>query len=229
MTVWNAIRTMPGAQQPQREYAIETTALAKNGKPRGKGYRIVPSLNPNQSAVERALADAGFVAYMPAEFKVVRSRTKAWTYTLRRFPLLSGYVFVHGVTDWFGLLGSDNRNGVPGVAGVVSIDGCPLPIAISDIMLLRTEEAKSLAKADKLVSSLNNTKAAASAKEVAKALAAAKRRYHAQDRVRLLWGKHAGREAIIIGWENSELKAIVDRLEGAETISVPHDAVRMVA
>lgn len=219
---WNAIRTAPGAQMPQREFAVQTTS-------RGKGYRIVPSLNPNQSAVERALSDAGVNYYMPAEFKVVRSRTKAWTYTLRRFPLLQGWVFVHGVEDWFGLLGSDKRNGVPGVAGVASVNGTPLPVPISEIITLRTEEAKSLAKADKLVSSLNNTKAAASAKEVAKALAAAKRRYHAQDRVRLLWGKHAGREAIIVGWENSELRAIVDRLEGAETISVPHDAVRMVA
>ena len=52
---WNAIRTSPGAQMPQREFAVQTTS-------RGKGYRIVPSLNPNQSAVERALADAGFVA-----------------------------------------------------------------------------------------------------------------------------------------------------------------------
>ena len=48
MTTWYAVRTAPGAQMPQREYIVEKL-IDENGKPRGKkGYRIVPSLNPNK-------------------------------------------------------------------------------------------------------------------------------------------------------------------------------------
>ena len=121
---WYAIRTGPGAQMPQREYAVEPTTLDKNGRPTGKGYRIVPSLNPRVSAVERALSDAGFAFYMPSEFKVIRNRKKTATYTTRRYPLLPGYVFVHGVEDWLSL------TSLPGVSGVVGIDGVPLKVSV---------------------------------------------------------------------------------------------------
>lgn len=229
MSKWHAIRTLPGAQMPQRTFAVEPNTLDKDGKPRGKGYRIVPSLNPNESAIERALSDAGITHYMPAEFKVIQSRTKARLYTLRRFSLCPGYVFVYGVTDWFSLLGSDDRNGVPGVGGVVSIHGVPLPIDIADILRLRTHEATSHAKAERDVSLLNNQASAKGLKEAAKALAVSKRRFAAGNRVKVLWGSAVGREAVIIGWEDSQIKALVEKLDGAETVTIPHDAVRMVA
>ncbi|WP_334625391.1 hypothetical protein [Rhizobium johnstonii] len=56
----------PGAQKPEREYLVE-----KTDSKRGKGYRIVPSLNPNVSAVERALSNNKFTYYMPAEKRLI--------------------------------------------------------------------------------------------------------------------------------------------------------------
>lgn len=134
---WYAVRTAPGAQKPKREYAVELTSLNKEGVPRGKGYRIVPSLNANQSAIEKALADAGFDVYMPAEKRLIRDRRHTDLWKVRRFALMVGYVFVRDPKD-FGKLAR-----VPGVAGVVSnADGRPLPIDILDIMAIRSAEAK---------------------------------------------------------------------------------------
>ena len=133
---WYAIRTAPGAQKPQREYKVETL-LDDDGKPRGKkGYRIVPSLDPNRSAVERALQDNGFVYYMPAEKRLVRDRRHTDLWKVRRFALMVGYMFVREPHDWRLLFNT------PGVAGVVqNADGTPLPISILDIMAVRAAEA----------------------------------------------------------------------------------------
>src|SRR5690606_31209553 len=99
---WFAIRTKPGAQLPQRRYEVETTKVRrdKDGRPITKGYRIVPSLDPNVSAIERALKDASIECYMPVQRRVIRDRRKAYHFTTRRFALLVGYVFVRGVEDW---------------------------------------------------------------------------------------------------------------------------------
>ena len=129
---WYAIRTMPGSQKPKREYVLERTASTK-------GYRIAPSLNANQSAIERALSDAGFVHYMPSEKRLVRDRRHTDLWKPRRFALLVGYVFIH----------AENADGlayrlseVPGVAGVVSnMNGEALPIGLTDILMLRSMEA----------------------------------------------------------------------------------------
>jgi transcription antitermination factor NusG len=133
---WYAIRTMPGAQMPQREYAVETTESRK-------GYRIVPSLNPTMSAVERALSDAGFVHYMPAEKRLIRDRKKAGTFKARRIPLLQGYVFIKGPCNFLEL------ENTPGVAGIVGTAGRPLQIDLVDILLLRTKEATAEAEFDR--------------------------------------------------------------------------------
>lgn len=142
---WYAVRTAPGSQMPQREYAVETTTLNSSGNPRGKGYRIVPSLDPRQSAVEKALSDAGFVHYMPAEKRLIRDRRHTDLWKPRRFALLVGYVFIHGEgdVDWLTL------SEVPGVAGIVGIRGKPMPIALADILMLRSMEAVGEEKFDR--------------------------------------------------------------------------------
>lgn len=127
---WYAIRTHPGAQMPQREYAVETTRSIK-------GYRIVPSLNATVSAIERALTDAGFVHYMPAEKRLIRDRRRTDLWKARRFALLTGYVFIKGPCNFLRL------QEVPGVAGIVGCAGQPLPISLTDILALRTAEALS--------------------------------------------------------------------------------------
>lgn len=133
---WYAVKTIPGAQKPQREYTVEVTSPYKDGRPRGKGYRIVPSLNPDQSAVERALSQAGFQHWMPAEKRLVRDRKHTDLWKVRRFALMVGYVFVNNPMD-FNLLES-----TPGVAGVVrDSTGKPLPIDLLDILKVRSAEA----------------------------------------------------------------------------------------
>jgi len=140
---WYAVRTAPGSQKPQREYKVEPL-LDEKGKPRGKkGYRIVPSLDPNRSAIERALQDRGFVCYMPAEKRLVRDRRHTDLWKVRRFALMVGYVFVREPHDWGRLLET------AGVAGVVqNADGAPLAITLRDIMAVRAAEASAEADFD---------------------------------------------------------------------------------
>lgn len=135
---WYAVRTMPGAQHPQREYAVEPT-----GSKRGKGYRIVPSLNPNVSAVERALREAGFVCYMPVEKRLIRDRRKPDLWKARRFALLLGYVFVKGPCNFYRLIE------VPGIAGIVGTNGDPKHVDLMDILMLRKMEAESESEFDR--------------------------------------------------------------------------------
>lgn len=125
---WYAVRTVPGAQIPQREFEVETTRSRK-------GYRIVPSLNPGVSAVERALTDAGFVHYMPAEKRLIRDRRHTDLWKPRRFALLVGYIFVRDPHDWLRL------SEVPGVHSVVASGGRPQPVDLLDILMLRSMEA----------------------------------------------------------------------------------------
>lgn len=134
---WYAVKTTPGAQQPQREYAVETTkALKSDGTPRGKGYRIIPSLNPNQSAIERALTLAGFTHYMPAEKRLIRDRRHTDLWKVRRFALLVGYVFILNPRNF------EDLEVVPGVAGIVSTaNGAPYRVQLSDILALRSAES----------------------------------------------------------------------------------------
>lgn len=139
---WYAIRTVPGSQMPQRELAVEPTALGADGKPRGKGYRIVPSLNANVSAIERALSDAGFVHYMPSERRLIRDRRHTELWKGRRFALLVGYVFVADPYD-FRILEE-----TPGVLNVVKVGGKPMAVDLMDILFLRTLEAAAEAQFD---------------------------------------------------------------------------------
>jgi len=133
---WYAVRTAPGSQKPQREYEVEETKSRK-------GYRIVPSLNPRESAVERALTQAGFVHYMPAEKRMVRDRLRTDLWKVRRFALLVGYVFIKEPHDF------ERLRDVPGVISVVSNAGRPMAIDLMDILMLRSEEAKAEAEFDR--------------------------------------------------------------------------------
>jgi hypothetical protein len=139
---WYAIRTVPGAQKPRREFHVEMTGRPDR-KPRGKGYRIVPSLNPNLSAIEKALNDSGFDCYMPAEKRLIRDRRHTDLWKVRRFALMVGYIFVRDPHDWSEL------KKVPGVAGIVqNADGNPLALDILDVMAIRAAEAKAEADFD---------------------------------------------------------------------------------
>lgn len=222
---WFAVRTAPGAQMPRREYAVESTTLDKEGKPRGKGYRLVPSIDPSHSAIEKALTERGFVSYMPVEFKVVRNRAKTDAYTIRRFPLLPGYVFVYDVRDWLTL-----RDKTPGVAGVVrTCEGVPLPISVLDIITLRTIEARSEAKADHDIGAIARSNDKAARKQVAAALMIAKRKLTPGKQVKVLWGKAVGREATVAGWADGQrVRTILSTLDGAEEISLGYDEVRLL-
>ncbi len=141
---WYAVRTVPGSQKPKREYAIEPTTIDKEGKPRGKGYRIVPALDHRISAIERSLTENGFDCYMPAEKRLIRDRKHTDLWKVRRFALLVGYVFVREPHDWRLL------EETPGVAGIVKgLDGSPLPIDIMDILAVRAAEADSEVEFDR--------------------------------------------------------------------------------
>lgn len=214
---WFAIRTLPGAQLPQREYQVEPTMLGANGRPRGKGYRIVPSLDPDQSAVERALSNAGFAHYMPVEKRLVRDRRKTDLWKGRRFPLLLGYVFVQDVTDFRTL------EETAGVAGIVGTKGEPIAIPEGDIAMLRGEEAKA---EEKYLWEVQRREEAARrvTRNKAKIL------FPVGSRVLITKGIAQGRTAHVIGTDRGgRLKAFTDSLNGTGTISVSVDAVLLVA
>jgi transcription antitermination factor NusG len=208
---WYAIRTMPGAQQPKREYRVEKTTSK-----RGKGYRLVPSLNPDISAIERELDNAGFVHYMPVARREIRDRYKTGCWTSRRFALLLGYVFVADVTDWVTL------SELPGVAGIVGIHGVPLAVPVADIMTLRTKEAEADAK-------FEQDKADLEARERRVSQKRSRKLFPVGSRIKITSGHAEGRSARIAGSDrDGKIKAILDGLNAAGTISVPLDAIELL-
>lgn len=135
--VWFAVKTTPGAQLPRREYVVEPTSLDKNGLPRGKGYRIVPDIKHDLSAIERALEQKGFAHYMPTEKRLVRDRRHTDLFKIRRFALMVGYIFVRDPEDWQVL------SKVHGVSGIVRAPtGEAMPMDIIDMMAIRSVEAE---------------------------------------------------------------------------------------
>ncbi|OJF97592.1 transcription termination/antitermination protein NusG [Pararhizobium antarcticum] len=132
---WYAVQTVPGAQKPRREYRVERTGTDERPS-RGKGYRIVPNLNHNVSAIEKALTDNGFYCYMPAEKRLIRDRKHTDLWKVRRFALMVGYVFVRDPHNW------DLLKATNGVAGIVKDQhGRPMAIDILDVMKVRSAEA----------------------------------------------------------------------------------------
>lgn len=138
---WFAVRTSPGAQMPQREFVLEKTdpRRDKDGNPISKGYRIVPTINNNLSAIERVLIDVGIDFYMPSERRLVRDRRRPYLWKAHRRALIVGYLFVRD-PDWSKLID------LPGIAGVVGIGGNPLKIDFFDILKVYEAEMKELIK-----------------------------------------------------------------------------------
>lgn len=127
---WFAVKTIPGAQLPRKEYVVKLTRSAK-------GYRVEPITNPMLSLVERALDENGFEHYMPTEKRLIRDRRHTDLYKVRRFALMVGYVFVRDPRDWRRL---EETNGVAGI--VRTAEGQPFPIDILEILAIRTMEAE---------------------------------------------------------------------------------------
>jgi transcription antitermination factor NusG len=198
---------------PQREYIVKSTSLGADGRPRGKGYRIVPSLDPNVSAVERALSNEGFSYYMPVERRLVRDRKKTDLWKPRRFALLLGYIFVKDVEDWVRL------EETAGIASVVRNQGRPLSIPVAEIEMLREMEAEAEAKLQKLIE-----QRAAAARRLPRRKATGV--FPAGSMVEITSGPLEDRCGLVTGTDREgRLKLLVQSLE----MSVPMDAVKLVA
>ena len=209
---WYAIRTAPGAQMPKREYAAETT---RSG--RGKGYRIVASLNPNESAIERELKQEGFNFYMPAIKRLVRDRRKCGVWRYRRFPMLQGYVFVQDVEDW------PRLEDTAGVAGIVGTNGRPLAILEAEIEKLAAEEAEAEEAFQREQKRREEADAIRGRKITRRKLGQA---FKPGSIVDITKGHAAGRAATITGLDRGgRLKAMLD---GLGTISLSPDDVTLL-
>lgn len=220
---WYAVRTLPGWQRPKREYWTECED--ENGRPVGgrKGYRIASGLASDHSGVELALADAGFVHYMPAEFAGVRDR-KSGGYTLRRFPLLKGYVFVEMMdADWLRI------EDVPGIRGVVGNNGVPFAVELMDLHRLRMYEAKSRAEAQAKVDSLNKRDERLDRERRKLISRKTRHKLKAGREVKLIWGEKVGRAATVEAWEDQQhVRVILKGLEAAEEIiTVPYEFLKI--
>jgi transcription antitermination factor NusG len=209
--MWYAIRTMPGAQLPQREY-VRDRQYDEQGNLIRVG-RLVPSLNPNISAVERALKDAGFSHYMPVERRLIRDRVKADLWKPRRFPLLQGYAFVENVFDCAKL------ERTPGVAEIVRVRGKPYSMPVQDIATLREIEAEC-----DLRLQAQQWAMAEKAKRLTRKKSAAM--FPSGSRVMVsVRGDHKMGTISGVG-RDGRLKAILD---GLREVSVPVDALELVA
>ncbi|RTM07423.1 MAG: hypothetical protein EKK31_11720 [Hyphomicrobiales bacterium] len=211
--MWYAVRTAPGAQMPQREYVVESTSLGADGRPRGKGYRITPSLDPNISAIERALSNEGFTYYMPVERRLVRDRKKTDLWKPRRFALLLGYVFVKDVEDWVRL------EETAGVASVVRNQGRPMTIPVAEIDMLRVMEAEAEAKLQKLIEQRE-----AAARRLPRRKTSSM--FPMGSLVEVTRGPAEERHGIVTGTDREgRLRLLIQSLE----MSVPMDSVKLVA
>jgi len=210
------LRLLPGSQSPRRRFEVEN---ARKTVQNPKGYRIVTSLDPRVSAIERELSERGISCFMPAEFRAVRSRTKANLWTMRRNALLPGYIFVSGNAEW---------RSIPGVFGLLhDADGNPLLLSAIDMMSLRTAEANSEAAAEHYIEQQRREAVTGLSKSARRSLKLAKRRFVPGSKVRILWGKEAGRDAVVQGWSDAgKVQTIIERLDAAEVVDLPHDFIR---
>lgn len=105
---WHVVRLRPGAQRQDRR-------------------------DPRFMSAELDLLRNGFDFYCPVEvFDCVHPRTKK---VIQRYrPLLPGYCFVSGVTNFWAL--SECKT----VAGVLGVSGTPLAVSERDVAAMRAEE-----------------------------------------------------------------------------------------
>jgi len=220
---WYAVRTLPGAQQPKREYWTESEN--EDGKPvrSKKGYRVVSGVASDHSAVELALEDAGFTHYMPVEFMAVRNRRKQGIYELRRFALLKGYLFVEIADgDWMRLYD------VSGIRGVVLNAGKPFSISALDLFRLRMYEQNSRAVAQAKADSLSKAGERLAREQRKAVVKGARKKLFPGREVKLIWGDKAGRDATVQAWEDQDnVRVLLNSLEAAtETITVPFEFLK---
>lgn len=129
---WYAIRIAPGAARQNMRFRAHVG-------PRG-GHRLdrYPD-GTDRTAIEAALDEAGIEHYLPTEQREVLNRKKANTFDLRRFPLIPGYCFVLNPPNFMCL------DAIPGVIGVLGIQGRPMPIHPRAIAMLQNAEAENAA------------------------------------------------------------------------------------
>lgn len=212
---------------PQREYWPEPSKSALNGERRGKGYRIRSSVNPERSAIERALEEAGFTFYMPAEFAAVRNRRKAGLYETRRYALMKGYAFVAEIND----LNQRRLLDVPGVRGIVASDsGHPYVISSTDLHRLRMYEHNSRHEAQAKVARLSGNEENAIRAKRKVAIRGARKKLFPKREVKLIWGDKVGREATVQAWrDQDQVEVLLSSLDAApETITVPYEYLKVI-
>ena len=105
---WYAVRTAPGAQRPDKR-------------------------DDRFTKLERELTDHGFDCYQPMEMRdIVHHRSKKLI--TKSYPLIPGYAFVTGVTNFWAL--SECKT----VSGVLGIEGEPMTIMPREIEAIREAE-----------------------------------------------------------------------------------------
>lgn len=105
---WYAVRTAPGAQRPDKR-------------------------DDRFTKLERELTDHGFDCYAPVEMRdIIHHRSKKLI--TKSFPLIPGYAFVTGVTNFWAL--SECKT----VSGVLGVEGEPMMILPSEIEAIREAE-----------------------------------------------------------------------------------------
>jgi len=222
---WYAVRTLPGAQRPKREFWTE---IAEHTR---RGYRVVSGTASEHSAVELALMDRGFTYYMPTEYSVVRNRHRKGLYEVRRFALLKGYLFVADLADadWPRLVGAPGIPGVPGIKGVVANCGKPFAISPMDLFRLRMFEQHSRAEAENRAAQLSRVEEKLLRERKKLAARGARKKLSAGRDVKLIWGEKVGRAATVQAWEDQETVRVLLRSldEAEETIVVPYQFLKV--
>jgi len=170
--------------------------------------------NPRWSVVERSLTDGGFAFYLPFENKtLIHHRTKKRIE--RRFPLMPGYGFVEGVTNFEALRQCD------GVMDVIKSAGAPVPIPATEV--------RDIAAAEHAVNAEHERKEAnRKAREALGTRAALSNAFPVNTTVRVKTGHLLAGESFVVdaATGRATIKGIIGRLNN---MSVEIDAVHLEA
>lgn len=170
--------------------------------------------NPRWSVVERSLTDGGFAFYLPFENKtIIHHRTKKKIE--RRFPLMPGYGFVEGVTNFEALRQCD------GVMDVIKSAGAPVPIPATEV--------RDIAQAEHAVNAEHERKEAnRKAREALGTRAALSNAFPVNTTVRVKQGHLLAGESFVVdaATGRATIKGIIGRLNN---MSVEIDAVHLEA
>jgi len=198
MTNWYAVRTTPGATKPAATYRREVVNV-KNGR-----KAMVRHVKEGQSVIEASMIENGIWFYMPVELKTDRHhRTKALIH--KRSPLIPGHVFVADILDWQAF------EALPGVLGVIRVDGVPFTVSEGEMERLRnSERAIDAENAARFEASMNTKKKL-------------KEKYPTGSKVVITAAGHhlEGRSAMVSGATGRQtIKAMVDLLSGQGTVEL---------